>query len=162
MESDGEMEVNVSKMTFDFNSDIGYKKLSEICVLIKSLVYQLRNVKEMSSEIMKLESLVPLLKLIQGSLIQAFSNLISFNNDFSNISYICLNLFIKLLKKGFGEEEGEEEEKQDGQQPEGGIGMDEGKGLNDVSDQIINEDQILGTSQDNQENVINLIPFKKI
>ncbi|XP_073126022.1 midasin isoform X2 [Henckelia pumila] len=64
------------------------------------------------------------------------------------LAHVLANMFASLFAKGFGTTEDQENEivketTQDGK----GTGMGEGSGLNDVSDQISDEDQLLGTSE---------------
>ena len=59
------------------------------------------------------------------------------------------NIFASLYSKGFGiyNEDPLEESNPDKTQDAKGTGMGEGAGVNDVSDQINDEDQLLGTSE---------------
>ncbi|XP_073015322.1 midasin-like isoform X1 [Primulina eburnea] len=68
------------------------------------------------------------------------------------LAHVLANIFASLFSKGFGTTEDEENEivketTQDGK----GTGMGEGSGLHDVSDQINDEDQLLGTSDKQNE-----------
>ena len=56
------------------------------------------------------------------------------------------NMFALLYSKGFGTPEGQVDNSgNDTTQDAHGTGMGEGEGVNDVSDQIDDEDQLLGT-----------------
>lgn len=59
------------------------------------------------------------------------------------------NVLASLFSKGFGIPVKDEvdEASHDKSQTASGTGMGEGSGLNDVSDQITDEDQLLGTSE---------------
>lgn len=69
----------------------------------------------------------------------------------TKMSYISLEIFCDLLEKGFCVQEenvpGEDEEIRDGT----GLGEGETAGANDISDQLQNQDQILGADVDGQE-----------
>lgn len=65
------------------------------------------------------------------------------------LAYALANILASLFSKGFGiPAKGEEDEdNQDKSQDASGTGMGEGVGVKDVSDQITDEDQLLGTSE---------------
>lgn len=65
------------------------------------------------------------------------------------MTYVLANIFASLFAKGFGtKEEDTDDANQDLIQDQSGTGMGEGSGMNDVSDQINDEDQLIGTSTD--------------
>ena len=64
------------------------------------------------------------------------------------MTYVLAGIFASLFAKGFGIPEDQVKESEcETRQDASGTGMGEGAGLNDVSDQINNEDQLLGTSE---------------
>lgn len=64
------------------------------------------------------------------------------------MTYALANIFGSLFANGFGTTEDQEDDGgKEVTQDANGTGMGEGAGLNDVSDQINDEDQLLGTSQ---------------
>lgn len=66
----------------------------------------------------------------------------------SELTYVLANVFATLFSKGFGTIEDQSNgDADDITQDAHGTGMGEGAGLNDVSDQITDEDQLLGTSE---------------
>lgn len=67
----------------------------------------------------------------------------------SIVTYVLANIFASLFAKGFGtiEEEQDTTASIETTQDATETGMDEGIGVNDVSDQIENEDQLLGTDK---------------
>lgn len=66
----------------------------------------------------------------------------------SVMTYVLAEIFASLFAKGFGIPEDQVKESEcETRQDASGTGMGEGAGLNDVSDQIDNEDQLLGTSE---------------
>lgn len=65
------------------------------------------------------------------------------------MTHVLANIFVSLFAKGFGaKEEDTDDANQDLIQDQSGTGMGEGSGINDVSDQINDEDQLMGTSTD--------------
>ncbi|KAK4348719.1 hypothetical protein RND71_031474 [Anisodus tanguticus] len=70
----------------------------------------------------------------------------------SVMTHVLANIFASLFAKGFGtKEEDTDDTNQDLIQDQSGTGMGEGSGMNDVSDQINDEDQLIGTSADRDE-----------
>lgn len=64
------------------------------------------------------------------------------------MTYALANIFASLFSQGFGTTEDQENDSmKERTQDASGTGMGEGAGLNDVSDQIEDEDQLLGTSE---------------
>ena len=65
------------------------------------------------------------------------------------ITHVLANIFASLYSTGFGvgNEDLLDESCLDKTQDVKGTGMGEGAGLNDVSDQITDEDQLLGTNE---------------
>ena len=63
------------------------------------------------------------------------------------MTYGLANILVSLFSKGFGTmEEQENDNSNEVTQDASGTGMSEGVGVNDVSDQIQDEDQLLGAS----------------
>ncbi|KAL0415065.1 UNVERIFIED_CONTAM: Midasin, partial [Sesamum latifolium] len=70
----------------------------------------------------------------------------------SKVTYALANIFGSLFANGFGTTEDQEDDSvKEVTQDANGTGMGEGAGLNDVSDQITDEDQLLGSSQKENE-----------
>lgn len=65
------------------------------------------------------------------------------------MTHMLANVLALLFTNGFGSvESGEEESREAGRTQEAsGTGMGEGEGVNDVSNQIEDEEQVLGTSE---------------
>ncbi|KAL7162677.1 hypothetical protein ACSBR2_043041 [Camellia fascicularis] len=80
----------------------------------------------------------------------------------SAVTHVLANIFASLYSKGFGICNEEEESKDDKTEDAKGTGMGEGAGLNDVSDQIDDEDQLLGTSEkpNDEQDDLNEVPGK--
>lgn len=63
------------------------------------------------------------------------------------MTYGLVNVLASLFSKGFGTvEEQENDGANEGTKDASGTGMSEGTGVNDVSEQIEDEDQLLGAS----------------
>lgn len=61
---------------------------------------------------------------------------------------VLAHIFILVFSKGFGSAQEEiETTTGNGSEDASGTGMGEGEGINDVSDQIEDEDQLLGSSE---------------
>ncbi|MCD7451959.1 hypothetical protein HAX54_014223, partial [Datura stramonium] len=80
----------------------------------------------------------------------------------SVMTHVLANIFASLFAKGFGTKEVDTDDaNQDLIQDQSGTGMGEGSGMNDVSDQINDEDQLIGTSADrDEENTFGDAPSK--
>ena len=92
------------------------------------------------------------LQIIQAAGAQLLSDYVTLQKSVSKLGYILSNLFCALYMEGFcltKEEEGEaggtKFEDADG------TGMGEGEGKKDVSDQIEDEDQLLGSTEKNED-----------
>ncbi|XP_073036075.1 midasin-like isoform X3 [Primulina eburnea] len=95
----------------------------------------------------RLRRLYDLLKVILAFGDKLLSDFLEIHNVVCMLAHVLANIFASLFAKGLGTTEDQENEivketTQDGK----GTGMGEGSGLNDVSDQINDEDQLLGTS----------------
>ena len=81
------------------------------------------------------------------------NELVAFYRSISKLHYLLAGLFTDLLEKGFcrpAEEETQESDDHDGEEFDG-TGIGEGVGSKDVSDQIENEEQILGNKGDKED-----------
>lgn len=66
------------------------------------------------------------------------------------MTHALANVLSSLFSKGFGisAKDQQDDDSQDKSQDVSGTGMGEGAGLKDVSDQITDEDQLLGASEE--------------
>lgn len=92
------------------------------------------------------------LQIIRAAGAQLLSDYVTLQKSVSKLGYILSNLFCALYTEGFcltkeegGEAEGTKFEDADG------TGMGEGEGKKDVSDQIEDEDQLLGSTDKNED-----------
>jgi len=92
-------------------------------------------------------------EMLQAAGMQILNDYVALQKTVSKLGYILSNLFNSLYTEGFcitkeeenGEAGGEKFEDADG------TGMGEGEGKKDVSDQIEDEDQLIGTSEKNED-----------
>jgi midasin len=104
------------------------------------------------------DGLLPLLQLLLGGLQRSTCQLLLLHKSLAKLSYVCSSIFCSLICEGYCMPEGQEGEATEGTgegelqwQDAGGTGMGEGTGKKDVSDQIQNEDQLLGAQQKDQQ-----------
>ncbi|KAF6262490.1 hypothetical protein COO60DRAFT_1699221 [Scenedesmus sp. NREL 46B-D3] len=100
--------------------------------------------------------LLPLLQLLLGGLQRSACQLLLLHKSLAKLSYVCSSIFCSLLGEGYCMPEGQEGEQGAGEgelqwQDAGGTGMGEGTGKKDVSDQMHDEDQLLGAQQKDQQ-----------
>lgn len=107
-----------------------------------------------------LNSLLDLIVTFSNYLLREFLN---FHGTVSVITHALSNIFSRLYSEGFGIPNEEQEEDTCKTKEAKGTGMGEGAGLDDVSDQITDEDQLLGTSekQNEEKDELNDVPSKK-
>ncbi|KAJ6850542.1 midasin [Iris pallida] len=84
------------------------------------------------------------------------SEFLDAHKTMAEMTHVLAQLFVLLFSKGFGAaEESTEDTTCDGSQNVNGTGMGEGEGMNDVSDQIDDESQLLGTSEKQEDELGN-------
>ncbi|XXG76315.1 hypothetical protein AAC387_Pa08g0684 [Persea americana] len=91
------------------------------------------------------------------------SELLALHKTVGEMTYMLANMFALLYSKGFGTPKGQVDNGGNNTtQDANGTGMGEGEGVNDVSDQIDDEDQLLGTFDKQSEgpDASNDIPSK--
>ncbi|KAL1551716.1 midasin-like isoform X1 [Salvia divinorum] len=95
----------------------------------------------------KLRKLHALLDLILAFGDKVLQDFLVAHSMVSKVTYGLANILVSLFSKGFGTmEEQENDNSNEVTQDASGTGMSEGAGVNDVSDQIQDEDQLLGAS----------------
>ncbi|WVZ15742.1 hypothetical protein V8G54_013308, partial [Vigna mungo] len=84
---------------------------------------------------------------------ELMKNFLAMHRSVSVTTHVIANILASLFSKGFGisPEDQEEDGTLDTTGDSNGTGMGEGVGLKDVSDQIADEDQLLGTSEQQNE-----------
>ncbi|KAL8480046.1 hypothetical protein ACS0TY_026830 [Phlomoides rotata] len=96
----------------------------------------------------QLRQLYELLKVILAFGDNLMEDFIVLHYMVSEMTYALANIFASLFSQGFGTTEDQENDSmKEATQEASGTGMGEGAGLNDVSDQIEDEDQLLGASE---------------
>ncbi|XP_071901315.1 midasin-like isoform X1 [Coffea arabica] len=150
---------NISEWKSFFEADTQRLKLDFIC---DKLVQITNNAGEQLNHCSKtntcslfqahlriLYSLLNVILAFGDGLLHDFLNM---HRMVSVMTYVLAEIFALLFAKGFGIPEDQVKESEcETRQDASGTGMGEGAGLNDVSDQINNEDQLLGTSEKNCE-----------
>ncbi|KAL6993116.1 hypothetical protein U1Q18_011234 [Sarracenia purpurea var. burkii] len=113
------------------------------------------------TQLKDLYSLVDLILTFGDSLLHEF---VVVHKTVSIITHVLANIFASLYSKGFGicNEDPWEESSLDKTKDAKGTGMGEGAGQNDVSDQINDEDQLLGTSEklNDEQDDLSEVPSK--
>lgn len=109
----------------------------------------------LKSSLSTLQALLPSIVQVQLISRQYLVNYILTHKAVVKFNYIIIRVFRNLLEHGFcrgQEEDGEDENEQDGETQAGkefdGTGMGQGEGKKDVSDQIEDEEQLLGLRDD--------------
>jgi midasin len=103
----------------------------------------------------QLGAALPLLQLLAGGVQQRVVDAVVLHKSCAKLAYVSTSLFCTLVKEGYCMPEGTEVEGGEGGEGEwkeaGGTGMGDGTGKKDVSDQIKDEDQLLGAQQKGQQ-----------
>ena len=105
----------------------------------------------------QLTAVLPLPLLLLGGVQRAGCELLLLHKSLGKLAYICSSTFATLASQGYCVPEGEGGQEGEGGEGElqwqdaGGTGMGEGTGKKDVSDQLENEDQLLGAQQKDQQ-----------
>jgi midasin (ATPase involved in ribosome maturation) len=135
---------------------------------IESLLRLLRNPSLLSQSTEEktlkrniIQQLITLLSFIQSSYQLLFQQLLLLNKTMNKFTYIIIRIFRNLLVKGIcanPAEENEDDKKDDNKKDDlgqmkfdEGTGMGEGEGQKDVSDQIENEEQLLGLKNEQKD-----------
>ncbi|KAJ6734341.1 MIDASIN-RELATED [Salix purpurea] len=135
------LEKQISPGDGGFLSEESLENISSWEYLFKSSVQGL-NVEELCDILLNI--VICAKKLVDQS-----GNLLAMHKTVSIMTCELANVLASLFSKGFGISVKDEvdEASHDTSQTASGTGMGEGSGLNDVSDQITDEDQLLGTSE---------------
>ncbi|KAJ7552525.1 hypothetical protein O6H91_06G059100 [Diphasiastrum complanatum] len=90
-----------------------------------------------------------LLEILQVAGLRVLFDYMYMHRAVAKLAYILLNLFISLYSKGFCRAQEEDEPLQESKlENAGGTGMGEGEGMKDVSEDIEQEEQLVGTEKD--------------
>eukprot|EP01043_Picozoa_sp_COSAG02_P021158 COSAG02_NODE_1067_length_14816_cov_16.863219_1_plen_4938_part_11 len=135
------------------------KKLSQCCTLLQRAG---DNTPESDSAALAIDAagrllscVVPLLRDLGEVVDRLLLSFVNFHSSLGKLLFVLLNVFSEIMEKGFcTPPDGDEEEGEgDGETDDNvaGMGMAEGQGNKDVSDQIEDEEQLLGLKGDEQE-----------
>ncbi|KAL2462441.1 ATPase [Forsythia ovata] len=148
---------NINEWKVRFERDIGNLQLVNICEdVVKTIqfagqllnYYGERNASLCSSVGEHLRQLYILLDVVMAFGNNLLQDFLTMHGMVSTMTYVLANVLATLFAKGFGTIEDQSNgDADDITQDAHGTGMGEGAGLNDVSDQITDEDQILGASE---------------
>ncbi|KAM7253719.1 hypothetical protein ACFE04_031401 [Oxalis oulophora] len=149
----------ITSLEFLFNSPVKYLSLDNLCDKLLETIYWAEKLVKSSST----NATVPIEVGCHLKHLHTFADQIlnfgeKFLQDFvamhktvTVMTHVLANVLAFLFLKGYGIKESEDSEKQS--QEASGTGMGEGVGRKDVSDQIDDEDQLLGAQkQEEQEN----------
>lgn len=99
-----------------------------------------------------LAQLQPLLEMLRAAGLRVLADQAAFSKSVAKLGYVLANLFAGLFREGFcGAKEESGAEGATSFKDAEGTGMGAGEGQKDVSDQIENEDQLLGNKGDEEE-----------
>ncbi|GAB4814208.1 hypothetical protein N2152v2_001254 [Parachlorella kessleri] len=137
---------------------MGLPRLQELCTHTTSALSQLAAAAAGSPLAAKLAStlclLGPMLSMLQGSLCQLGLQYLAAHKATAKLAYVAASLFAGLVQEGFcmPEAEAGEGEGGEGKMGEGtGLGEGDTRGAKDISDQLEDQDQLLGAKQKGQQ-----------
>uniref|UniRef100_A0A7N0T9Y0 VWFA domain-containing protein n=1 Tax=Kalanchoe fedtschenkoi TaxID=63787 RepID=A0A7N0T9Y0_KALFE len=151
---------NIPSWTALFNSYTSKLQLEGLCDnLLSTVVYAGELVKhgengsssltsELGKKLKMLEQLLDKILQFSDGLLQDF---LAMHKTVCALSLFLADLFASLYSKGFGNSEKQEDSCDDTSQDAKGTGMGEGVGAKDVSEQLEDEDQLLGTLEQKEE-----------
>jgi midasin len=113
-----------------------------------------RSDKEFLDFKLLLVNLIPLIRAIQQQVENFILHLLSMHRALSKLSLISISIFCSLVEHGFCIADDGNEETQDVDQTKDGTGLGDGdtKGAKDISNQLEDEDQLLGADFQEQRN----------
>ena len=139
-----EIERTLNVSTIQTISDRSIQVIYLIDSMIKGGSPYLNDAGSMASNIL------PVLESTRESMKHFILRVSVLHRSMAKLSYISLGIFCELFEKGFcaqtDQEAGEEEQTKDGT----GLGEGDTSGAKDISDQLENQDQILGAQFDHQ------------
>ena len=101
-----------------------------------------------------LVNLIPFIRAVQQQVENFILHLLSLHRAMSKLSLISISIFCSLVEHGFCTADDGDEESQDVDQTKDGTGLGDGntKGAKDISNQLEDEDQLLGADFQQQDN----------
>ncbi|KAL3632042.1 hypothetical protein CASFOL_025026 [Castilleja foliolosa] len=143
-----------------FHKDIEHLQLDLICEDVLRIIqsagdllnYSGDNSSCIRSVCIELKNMYALLEMILAFGDHLLKDLLFIHSMVSKVTCALANILASLFAKGFVTTEDEENESaKEGTQDAQGTGMGEGAGIKDVSDQIEDEDQLVGTGEKSNE-----------
>ncbi|KAL0354500.1 UNVERIFIED_CONTAM: Midasin [Sesamum radiatum] len=151
---------NIKEWKILFEKDLQHLQLDLIC---EDVIRTIQCAEELlnycgdenpcaSTVCVQLRQLYGLLEMVLALGDNILYDFLDVHSMVSKVTYALANIFGSLFANGFGTTEDQEDDSvKEVTQDANGTGMGEGAGLNDVSDQINDEDQLLGSSQQETE-----------
>ncbi|GMH22037.1 hypothetical protein Nepgr_023880 [Nepenthes gracilis] len=158
-------EITTWKVLFEkFVDDLQLDYICEELVKLMFYAAKLANVPRLSSRVsMQFKNLKLFLDLILAFSDGLLHDFIAVHKTVAIITHTLAESFASLFSQGYGTpaEEQADEDGNNTTQDASGTGMGEGAGVKDVSEQITDEDQLLGTSEMREEqDALEKIPSK--
>ncbi|KAL2243207.1 UNVERIFIED_CONTAM: Midasin, partial [Sesamum indicum] len=151
---------NIKEWKILFENDLQHLQLDLIC---EDVIRTIQCAEELlnycgdenpraSTVCVQLRELYGLLEMVLALGDNILYDFVDIHSMVSKVTYALANMFGSLFADGFGTTEDQEDDSvKEVTQDANGTGMGEGAGLNDVSDQINDEEQLLGSSQQENE-----------
>lgn len=103
-----------------------------------------------------LKRITPAVAVMQGGLCREVVRMVCLHKSVTKLAMVTSSIFLSLVKEGFCTQETGDEEGTDGQETGSlneveGTGIGEGKGKDDVSKEIEDEDQVLGAQPEKKD-----------
>jgi midasin len=95
----------------------------------------------------------PILDSLEAMMAQLLHSFLDFHASLGKFMFVLLNVFVEIFEKGFCKppEDSEDQESGETDENQAGMGMAEGTGDKDVSEEIEDEEQLLGLQGEQQE-----------
>jgi hypothetical protein len=134
-------------------------RLARICSSTRdliSLAARLAERQESRADLEKVQAMLgrlqPLLEMLRAAGLRVLADQAGFSKAVAKLGYVLANLFAGVFREGFcGAKEEAGQEGATSFEDAAGTGMGAGEGQKDVSDQIENEDQLLGNKGEEEE-----------
>ncbi|AET01690.2 midasin [Medicago truncatula] len=140
----------VANLSLDMLCDDLFKTITFGAKLVNCCDNNISSSSKVGAHFQNLHTLVDLLLKFSDELLK---NFFAMHKSVAVTTHVIANILVSLFSKGFGRltENQEDDGTLDKSEDASGTGMGEGVGLNDVSDQITDEDQLLGTREQKKE-----------
>jgi hypothetical protein len=142
-----------------FSVQMDSLRLARVCSSTRdliSLAARLAERQESWADLEKVQSMLgrlqPLLEMLRAAGLRVLADQAGFSKAVAKLGYVLANLFAGVFREGFcGAKDEAGQEGATSFEDAAGTGMGAGEGQKDVSDQIENEDQLLGNKGEEEE-----------